>query len=339
MQSFSHSSRSGNKAWAQSVFCLAAAALGLAAYGWSQTPDGKDRNGMIKIPVSSKMFAAQWPRPGVDEYTFSVRSFGGQMLGVDLREFDWTLEVDSRHALVSVELFRSDADIPGTPIGLFRYSIDDAALRDFEALAIAAKLDEVHPAMKGHPGYTERLYTFTRGSRKIQLSINNSDEQTNASIAPFRTKINTMLSASFKHPERAVKLGLKRQATGFEVSVENVGIEKVCFTDPRWLASTGVLHRSAVLVTEFPESKPGDAPPMFNWQPVPLEPMAHYPEKEQLVTLESHGVWTATVPWTRPAAKRHLAYFTWANFQGQPTVDQVYRIRGRADSPRLVIEP
>jgi hypothetical protein len=135
-----------------------------------------------------------------------------------------------------------------------------------------------------------------------------------------------------------VELGISQRPTGFEVTITNVGIETVCFTDPRWLAAVDSLHRAAVMLTEFPDYKPGDPPPTLNWQTVPLEPMSHYPQDEQLAVLESKGVWKATVPWKRPASKRYLAYFTWANYQGEPTVNQIYRIRGRADSPRLVIE-
>ena len=162
---------------------------------------------MIKIPVSSKISTAAWPRPGVPDFIFAVRSAGCQSLGSELEEFDWTLEVDSHRGLASMEYFRSDADIPGTPIGLFRYAIDDNQLRDFESLASGSKLDELHPAMKGHPGYTERLYTYVHAGRTIRVTINNSDEETNARIAPLRNRINALLSSSFKHPERAVKLG------------------------------------------------------------------------------------------------------------------------------------
>jgi len=293
---------------------------------------------MIKIPVSSKISTAAWPRPGVPDYIFAVRSSGGQSLGFDLEEFDWTLEVDSHRGLVSVEYFRSDADIPGTPIGLFRYAIDDNQLREFEGLASGAKLGERRPAMKAHPGYTERLYTYVHAGRTIRVTINNSDEETNAAIAPLRNRINAMLSASLKHPERAVKLGLRRQGAGFEATIENIGIEKVCFSDPKWIAAAGPLHQSVIETAEF-DYKPGDPPPMLNWQPVALDHASHYSEHEPLIVLDSHGVWKTEVPWKRPAAKRYVAFFTWANYQGQPEVDQVYRIRGRADSDRLVIEP
>jgi hypothetical protein len=293
---------------------------------------------MIKIPVSSKISTAPWPRPGVPDYIFAVRSSGGQSLGIDLEEFDWRLEVDSHRGLVSVEYFRSDADIPGTPIGLFRYAIGDNQLSEFESLASGAKLGELHPAMKGHPGYTERLYTYVHAGRTIRVTINNSDEETNAAIAPLRNRINAMLSTSFQHPERAVRLGLERRGAGFEASIENIGIEKVCFSDPKWIAAAGVLHRSVIETAEF-DYKPGDPPPMLNWQSVALDHASEHSGHEPLVVLESHGVWKTGIPWKRPNGKRYLAFFTWANYQGQPAVDHVYRIRGRADSDRLVVEP
>ena len=300
---------------------------------------------MIKIPVSPKIAGAGWPRPGVREYMFTVRSSGGQALGTDLREFDWTLQVDSRRSLVSVESFRSDADIPGQPLGVFRFVIDDQQLRDFYTLVTGARLGQLQPMMTTHPGYTSRLYTLVEPPDSlVEKRVNNSDEGTNSTIAPFRTKINSLLAASFAHPERAVQLGLKhsRQPRGdvFEVTVTNIGIEKVCFADPRWVLPGGPLQQAVVMVTEFPQTKPGDAPPLLAWQGIPLEPMDPRPDREPLVTLDSGGTWKATTaPWTSAPGKRYLAYFTWANYVGAPMVDGVYRIRGRADSPRLVIEP
>lgn len=293
---------------------------------------------MIKIPFSSTIPTPPWPRPGVEDFTFAVRSFGGELLGDDLKEFDWTLQIDSRRQRVSVQLFRSDADIPGQPIGLFRLSIDDQQLIEFANLVAASKLGDLHPAMQGHPGYTERLYTFVRPGQSIQKVINNSDEQTNNTIAPLRNMVNKLLGASFNHPERAIQLGIALQTDGFEVTITNIGREEVCFTDPRWLVASSPLHRAVVMVTDFPNYKPGESPAL-NWVPIPLQPITPSQEHEPLVTLPSHEVWKTTVPWKKPADKRYLAYFTWANYQGAPTVKQVYRIRGRADSPRLTIEP
>jgi len=293
---------------------------------------------MIKTPVSSKFKTAAWPRPGVEEYVFSVRSSGGQPLGEGIKEFDWSLEVDPRRGLVSAELFRSDADTPGQPIGLFRFAIDDQQLREFEELVIGSDLFGLHPAMSGHPGYTERVYTFVRSGRTSLQRINNSDEQTNAKVTQLRSKISSLLATSFDHPERAVRLSVEQHPGEFEVTITNIGIETVCFTDPRWLAAVGPEHQAAVMITEFPPYEPGGPPPELNWNAIPLERMSNNPKEEQLVVLASKGSWRGSVPWTKPAHGRYLAYFTWANYQGQPMVDKVYRIRGRADSPRLVIE-
>ena len=77
---------------------------------------------------------------------------------------------------------------------------------------------------------------------------------------------------------------------------------------------------------------------MLNWQPVALDHVKQYSEHEPLIVLESHEVWKTEVPWKQPDGKRYLGFFTSANYQGQPEVEHVYRIRGRADSDRLVIE-
>jgi hypothetical protein len=318
--------------------------LQLQERGEKPADAGVGAEGMIKIPVSSKISVASWPRADVPDYMFTVHSFGGQKLGINLNEFDWTLQVESRRALLSVESFRSDGDVPGQPLGLFRLLVDDQQLRDFYLLVIGAKLGELRPAMKTHPGYTERVYTLIRSHQDpIQQRINNSDEETNSSIAALRYKINSMLAGSFEHPERAVQLGLKqlRSPSGdlFEVTVTNIGSERVCFTDPRWVLPAGPVQRAVVMVTPFPETKPGDAPPSLAWREIPLEPLNPRPEREPLVVLDSGAVWKTTTPaWKRVSGARYLAYFSLADYVGEPMVDGVYRIRGRVDSPRLVIE-
>jgi hypothetical protein len=302
------------------------------------------KSGMIKIPVSSKIRGAEWPRPGVPEYTFNVRSYGGPLLGTDVREFDWILQVDSRRSLISVESFRSDADIPGQPIGVFRTNVDDHQLREFHKLLTDARLSELRPAMKGHPGSTERLYVLEQPSQEaMRVLINNSDEQTNALIAPLRNKLNSMLATSFTHPERAAQLGISySQAAGggiFEVSITNIGVEEICFVDPRWLIPEGPFRHAALMVSEFPETPPGESPALA-WTSLPLQPIDPRPENEPLITLDPGKAWKASsLPWKRVLGKRYLVFFTWANYAGEAKVDGLYRIRGRAHSPRLVIEP
>jgi hypothetical protein len=281
----------------------------------------------------------------VPEYVFTVRSFGGPELGTDLKEFDWTLQVDSKRSMVAVETYRSDADVPGTPVGVFRYVADDVLLRDFHGLITQANLGQLKPAMQGHPGYTERIYTVVQPQqRDVQQRINNSDEATNGAIAPLRLKINSMLGQSFNHPERAVKtevrLAAGPQGDRFEVSVFNIGVERVVFADPRGVVSTGPLQRAAVMLAEYPESRPGDPPPFFDWKEIPLESLSPRPGLEPLVMLDAGGTWkAASAGFKRAPRMRYLAYFTWANYVGSPMADTTYRIRGRVDSPRIVINP
>jgi hypothetical protein len=314
-------------------------ALFFVSGAWAQNHHRADRDNMIKFPVSPKTRSAAWPRAGVPEYMFDVRSHGGQPLGYDLDEFDWTLQVDSRRGLISVELFRSDADIPGQPIGIFRQPVDDGQLRDFEHLVLGSNLHQLSPAMQGHPGYTERLYRFESPAQSFEKVINNSDEQLNNAIAPLRNKINSLLGASFRAPERAVQLGISKQDSGFEVSITNVGVEKVCFSDPRSIVASGPLHRAAVMVAELPNYRPGESP-VLTWQPVPLPGLASSRDRdESLIVLDSHETWKINVPWKKSRPTRYVAYFTWADYSGGGSANSVYRIRGRADSPRVTIEP
>lgn len=298
----------------------------------------------ISIPASPKVPAASWPRPNVPDYAFVLHSYGGRPLGVGVSEYDWTLQVEARSALVSLEYFRSDADIPGTPIGLFRGHIDDQALRDFHTMVTTSKLFGPLASMAQHMGYTQSTFTLLEPAREPrQQTINDSDELNHAAIAPVPAKTDAMLSESFSHPERAVLLGLERtrvaEGEAFLVSIRNIGVDTICFTDPRWIVATGPFERSVVMVTEFAGQKPGEYV-RLDWKDHPLRPLAPRPVQEPRVTLEPGATWQAeSAVWKRVSGKQYLAQFTWASYAGEPLVNGVYRIRGRADSPRILIEP
>jgi hypothetical protein len=299
---------------------------------------------MIAIPASPKVSAATWPRQDVPDYAFVVRSYGGPELGTGLHENDWTLQVEARSALVSLEYSRSDADIPGETIGLFRYRIDDHALRDFYSVVTTSKLFASLPATAEHRVYSQSRYTLIEATKDPrQETINNGDEESHVLIAPVLAKTRAMFSNSFDHPERAVILGLERTRVqggeAFLVSIKNVGVDRVCLTDPRWIVANGPLDRSVVMITEYPGERPGQSP-RLDWKELPLEPLPHRPSQEALISLEPGETWRArSAVWKRVPGKEYLAQFTWARYPGEPLVNGVYRIRGRVDSERLSIEP
>jgi hypothetical protein len=319
-----------------------AMALLCAFAAWAQKPSSGTQD-MIKIPVSPKIPRADWPRPDVPDFSFTVRSYGGQTLGVGLSEFDWYLQVDARRSVLSVESFRSDADVRGQPIGVFRKLMTDPELREFYDLAVRSKLESLRPAMRRHPDPTQRVYTLLHPPHTpLRQLINNADEETNATIAPLRTRINQLLAGSFAHGERAIRAGIRwnPRKDVFEVSMQNIGIERVSFTDPRWIMPDGPLHRAAVLITQYPVQKPGDPPPLMQWREVALTPLQPYPMNEPVLTLEPGASWTGlTQPWQREPGMRYVAYFTWANYKGAPAVGGAYRVRGKTDSQRMFVEP
>lgn len=297
---------------------------------------------MIAIPVSPKISTPSWPRPGVPDYAFVVRSRGPE-IGGGVGYDDSTLQIESRSALVSFEYFGSEFDVPGTPIGIFRTHIDDQALRDFYAVVTRSKLFGTLASMARHPGLTQSEYTLIEPAKESHQTINDSDDQNRVVIAPVLDKTQAMFSESFAHPERAVVLGLERaqlpDGDVFVVSMKNVGVDTICFTDPRWIPATATHDCSVVMVTEYAGEKPGE-PPRLDWKHHRLEPLASRPAQELLVTLAPGATWQAkSVVWKRTPGKQYLAHFTWASYAGDPLVNGVYRIRGRADSPRMVIEP
>ncbi len=297
---------------------------------------------MIAIPVSPKISTPAWPRPGVPDYAFVVHSRGPE-IGFGVGYDDSTLQVESRNELVSLEYFGSDFDVPGTPIGIFRTHIDDQALRDFYSIVTTSKLFGTLASMARHPGLTQSEYTLIEPAKESHQTINDSDDLNRVVIAPVLEKTQAMFSQSFAHPERAVILGLERahlrDGDVFVVSMKNIGIDTICFADPRWIPANSTHDRSVVMVTEYAGEKPGE-PPRLDWKNLPLAPLPARPAQEVLVTLAPGATWQAkSMAWKRTPGKEYLAQFRWANYAGDPLVNGVYRIRGRADSPRMVIEP
>jgi hypothetical protein len=298
---------------------------------------------VIQIPPSPSFPQAPWPRGGVTDYTFAARSHGGAALGVGVDEFDWTLQVDARTSALTIESFRSDANTPGHPIGLFRMPLTDQQLRDFLTLVENSRIPEVTAEMAAHPGETETLFIFRKApSTTWQKIVNNSDHDAMAALAPLMKTINSSLARGLARPERAVRLSIAPvpDAAGsrFEVSVTNIGVDSVCFDDPRSIVPDGPNHQAVVRVTEFPETGRNDPPLPMMWRDVALAPADA--RAQSLVVLNAGQAWRAhTVPWGYVPGTRYLAYAFISNYKGEPMVRGTYRIRGQTASERIVTTP
>ena len=295
---------------------------------------------MIEVAVSERTALPPWPRAGVPEYLFSVRSWGGPSPGNGVHEFDWTLEVDSRRGLVSVESFRSDDDESGQPLGVFRRLMSDEELRGFRDTLTRARLGDARRPWKVHPAYTQRIYRLQQpGTPEISLLINNAEHASNEEIVELRHAIMHLLSDCLEHPERSVRLDFALADEGFVVTITNHGIEKVCFTDPRWIVPEGRMRQAVVRMTELPVEKPGSPPPSLAWMDSALAPLERRPIEEPLVTMAPGATLRLRAPLVgRDRRKRYVAYFSWASSGGEAMVNGAYRIRGKADSNRLVME-
>jgi hypothetical protein len=295
---------------------------------------------MIETPVSMQVRRAEWPRDGVPEYLFSVRSAGGQTLGNGIYEYDWTLEVDSRLGLVSVETFRSDGDVAGVPVGVFRREMRDDELKEFWEDVQAVGLDRLRPAMRAHPGYTGSEYVVRQpGAGGMRVVVNDGDREVNAMISRLRHRVVELLAELYAFPERSVRLEFALENEGFVVTITNHGMEKVCFTDPRWIVANGRMGRAVVRMTELPLERPGGPAPSLRWEEWGLEPMGRRPAEEPLVTMAPGATLRLRAPVVgRDRRKRYVAYFSWANYGGEAMVNGTYRIRGRAESNRVILE-
>jgi hypothetical protein len=264
----------------------------------------------------------------VPDYVFSVRSAGGDLLGNGVFAFDWTLEVDSRRGLLTLETFRDDGDTPGAAVGVFRKPMTDGELQEFYAVAGAARLGERRTAMEQHPARTESRYRFREAGRaEIGLVVNHADRGMNREIAPLRYRIYELYAAAKEHPERAVAMGLEWEGGAFAVEVRNIGKEKVCFADPRRHA----VIRMAELTDESSE--------MLRWEERGWAGRGIRAIEEELVTMAPGAVWKARVEGgTRGAGKRYVAYCVWANYAGEAMAGGAYRIRGQVVSPRIVVD-
>lgn len=323
---------------------LIVVALGFGSACAAPAPPDKGNPPMPTVPASSKIPRATWPR-AVPDFTFSVRSHGGRPIGTGVDEFDWTLEVQSRPALLSLEYHRSDADIPGTPIGVFRRAMTDDELKEFRKVVLASKLDTLDASMTTHPGYTESVFRYTEADRPaVQVAVNESNSRANGEIAALHTAVTTLLAVALRnHPERAVRASLEHSTKAgsdeLVISIRNIGIEKVCLQDPLSVVADGPLHQAGVQITEFVAPPRGEPASDLDWHEVPLTATTQHANPPPVVVLEPGEAWTHTLPMHRDPKRQYLAYFTLANASGPAVQKDAYCIRGRVDSNRVVIAP
>ncbi len=292
---------------------------------------------MIAVPLPPRWELPPWPRAGGADFFFSVRSAGGATSGNGVHEFDWTMEVDGRRGMVTLESFRSDSDAPGEPIGVFRQALPDGELREFLELARGANLGGPAPAMTEHPGYTSSQYLLDDGGRKSTVVVNNSDRVRGETLSGLRRRMVALFVSVLRYPERSVRLDLALARAGggefFALTVANHGTEKVCFGDPRSLGDGGRMSRGVVRMAEYG----GSGPLVLNWRHLPLTPPG--PRDAPLVTLAPGAIWKAMAPLPgRTAGTGYLAEFSWANYGGPAFEGDSYRLRGRMASPRLMID-
>lgn len=299
---------------------------------------------MSTVPASSKLPRAAWPR-AIPEFTFSVRSHGGRPIGPGLEEFDWTLEVSSRSALASLEYHRSDADMPGTPIGIFRRALSDDELKSLRQKVLAARLDSIDATLQGHPGYTESAYRYAEANHPtLQVVINNSHHRALSEIADLAGAVNALMAALLAEgAERAVRAHLEHVATApveqLVISIQNVGIEPVCLQDPRSVVADGPLHQAQVQMTDFVMPPPGTPASNLQWRALAIVPAPQAASPPPLVVLAPGETWTHAMALERDPTHQYLAYFTLANGAAPRTRHDAYCIRGRVDSNRVLIAP
>jgi hypothetical protein len=242
--------------------------------------------------------------------------------------------------LVSVETFRSDDDECGQPLGVFRRLMRDEELRGFWEVVMRARLGDARRPLREHPAYTQRIYRLQQpGKPAVELVINNAERESNEEILELRHAVMYLLSDCLEHPERSVKVDFAAAGDGFLITITNHGLEKVCFTDPRWIVAEGRMRQAVVRMTELPVPKPGAPPAWLAWMDSGLEPMERRTVEEPLVTMAPGATLRLRAPLVgRDRRKRYVAYFSWANYGGEAMVNGAYRIRGKADSNRLVME-
>jgi hypothetical protein len=282
-----------------------------------------------------------WPREGVPEFNFNVRSYGGPLLGTDIREFDWSLEVDARSAMITAETFRSDGDYPGHPLGVFRFRAPDEELAAFHKLIVDAKLGQLELKQKTHPGQTQSKYTIWDQGTITQKIVNNADRDATATFRPLINEINKRLGQALTQPQAALKLVLTRvkdpAGERFEVAYTNIGTEKISIVDPRSIAATNYRY-AVVRVSPFKEPPKGE-PPYFSWTDLPLLPLDPKPKDEPFLIIEPGQAATARTAVWKPGVPglKHMAYAAWSDFPGQPSYEGTYRVRGRTQSERIEI--
>lgn len=280
--------------------------------------------------------------PFVLEY--SVES--GRPLGTGVRKISSRLIIQSERRMAFLEKHRSQSDRAGEPIGTFRDELPESLLARVLDRAIKTVVPEPPSARGGGPGSTVITLRFEQGARKVERIFNTGDMAILAVMADLLTELDQIGDQLSSHPVCALKASVEYKSgptPGFVLTLTNIGKERICFADPRYLPSDDPDCWAGANVAQLPEEKPGVTSPPLKWTRVPLErPIERSAgaAADSIVVLKPGESFSAhTITWQdkRPGT-RYLAIGVYSDYTGPSEIDKIYRVRGATFSDGLEFE-
>lgn len=277
--------------------------------------------------------------PFVLEYSAEAQ----KALGTGLRKISSKLIVRSGRREALLEKHRSQSDQAGEPIGTFQAELSERVLASILDKANRTIVPELPPAMGGGPGSTAITLKFEQGERKVTRIFNTGDIATLSAVKELLSELDQLGGQLNRHPKCALQASVAYNGGStphFVLTLTNIGTERICFADPRFLPPGDPDCWAGAQVAEFPEEEPGVTAPPLKWTRLPLEVPAEAAPSEPVVLRPGKSFSANTVTWQhRKAGARFLALGVYSDYTGPAVIEGVYRIRGATFSEGLEFRP
>jgi hypothetical protein len=267
-------------------------------------------------------------------YKLEYSSYGGPEMSAGVHQREWSLKLDSADGSALLEKRRSDADMPGEPVGIFRAQLPPEKFWALFQLAQRVRLPELTPRGGGGLGSSVLTLTLEQGSTRVEKAFSSGDIAALDQLDPLIEELNRILGAMNNSPVAAIRamVAYAPRERRFDFTVANIGTEAVCIGDPRFIAPGDPMQFAAVRVAEFPEERPGYTAPPLQWVQIPLAKPVQ--ASGVPIVIRAGEKFTApTAVWTaaRPGV-RYIAQAVLSDYSGPRETPGCYRIRGAAFS-------
>jgi len=321
---------------ATSAFCAALATWVAGCQRAGEEP------GEPIMPSTEKAASSSTSRAAVQQpFVLEYSAEGLRPLGAGLRKISSKLVVRSERREAILEKHRSPSDKAGEPIGTFRAELVEGLLAGLLDSATKTIVPEWPRGRGGGPGSTVITLKFEQGDRKITRVFNTGDMEVLTAVGGLLAELDALSGQLNSLPLCAIKASVSFKggaAPHFVLTLTNIGKERICFADPRYLGGGDPDYWAGAQVAELPEEKPGVTSPPLKWKRLPLETPAGSAPADPVVLKPGKSFLAKTVAWQNGNARvRFLALGVYSDYTGPAEIDGVYRVRGATFSEGLQV--